>query len=402
MNVLVLSTWFPYPPDNGSRLRAFYLLRELAAHHRLWLVTGRQDDVPEGPLPEALTALCERITVVPWVWHQPGRTGAAGAVRALLSSVPRSVLETPNPALTAAIGKELSAGPDAVLCLQMGMDAYLPPTLGTIPAVLEEAEVSGMEQATRSAPGGSRRLQRILTQAKGTHYWRRRFRRYTALTTASDAEADAVRRIGGATSPAIVVVPNGVDTAHFATRTGPGVPGRMIYNGALSYAPNHEAVRWFVDAILPRIAARNPDAHLVVTGRASVERTAFLTGNPRVTLTGYVDDLRPVLADAQIAVVPLLSGGGTRLKILEAWAAQLPVVATRIGAAGLSGAVDGRHLQHADSADEFADACLALLGDAACRAKLGQAARALAIERYDWKPIGVGLDRVLRDVARSA
>lgn len=391
MRLLIVSPWFPYPPDNGSRLRAWHLIQRLAAHHEVRLVVGCQDDAIGRTLPLDLPA-----TIVPWHWHTPGATGKAGAVRALLSTTPRSILETPNPVFVAAIERELTQSPDAVLAMELGSDAYLP-THFPCPVVLDQVELSGLEHAWKSAPTPRERLARWLTYQKGIGYWRRRLARYSLLTAVSQSEAEAVERLSG---KAAQVVPNGVATREYTCRsTTAGVPGRMIYNGALSYAPNKEAVLWFVEAILPKIVEQVPDAHLVVTGRAESAPDTLKT-HPRVLLTGFLPDLRPALAEAQVCVVPLRAGGGTRLKILEAWAAGLPTVATRIGAAGLEGGHDGDHLFLADVPTVFAEKTVALLRCATKRQVLASNARALVEARYDWDVIVEGLSEALQRVVQ--
>lgn len=377
MRLLIISPWFPYPPDNGSRLRAWHLIQRLAQHHEVRLIVGRQDDAT-GAVPEGIPT-----TVVPWIWHKPGATGKAGALRALFSPVPRSILETPNPAFVAAVNQELAQKPDAVLAMELGSDAYLPETL-PCPVFLDQVEVSGLEHAWRQASSPRERAARWLTYQKGVGYWRRRLGRYHALTAVSKAEAEAVERVSGKPT---LVVPNGVATAEFSpTNQSATVPGRLIYNGALSYAPNRDAVLWFVEAILPKITQQVPEAHLVVTGRAE-SAPESLQRHSQVVLTGFVPDLRPTLAEAQVCVVPLRSGGGTRLKILEAWAAGVPTVATQIGAAGLEGSHDGEHLLLADTPAVFAEKTVALLSGLGTRQQLARNARALAESRYDWDVI---------------
>lgn len=392
MRLLIVSPWHPYPADNGSRLRAWNLIQRLAKHHDLRLVVGRQDDAP-AELPEALRLICPTTRVAPWIWHRPGSTGLRGALRALLARAPRSVLETANPAFVAAIQAELSQHPNAVLAMELGSDAYLPQAL-PCPVILDQVEVSGLEQAWQRAVAPKERLARWLTYYKGQRYWRERFTRYSALTTVSAEEAQAVQNVLGESQPEVQVVPNGVAVKDYPSRRGEGIPGRLIYTGALSYAPNRDAVLWFVEKILPRITAQLPEVHLVVTGRADTI-PAPLHSHPQVVFTGFVPDLRPVLSEAQVCVVPLRSGGGTRLKILEAWAAGLPVVSTRTGALGLEGSRSGEHLLLADSEEELAQSVLTLLHCPAQRQRLAQQAHALVASHYDWDTITQTLDQLL-------
>ncbi len=387
MRLLIVSPWFPYPPDNGSRLRAWHLIQRLAQRHEVRLIVGRQEDASSGEIPLKIPTM-----IVPWLWHQPGATGKAGALRALLCATPRSILETPNPAFVEAIARELALKPDVVLAMELGSDAYLPEQL-PCPVVLDQVEVSGLEQAWRQAATPRERAARWLTYTKGKSYWSRRLGRYNGLTAVSAAEARAVEALVG---KPVTLVPNGVATKEYSPLEKPeGVPGRLLYNGALSYGPNRDAVLWFVEAILPKITERIPEAHLVVTGKVEAAPEA-LRQHPQVVLTGFVPQLQPVLADAQVCVVPLRAGGGTRLKILEAWAAGLPVVATTIGAAGLDGSREGEHLLLADTPTRFAQQTAALLRDSEKRRAIAQSARTLAETRYDWDAIVLKLEECLQ------
>ena len=384
MRLLIVSPWFPYPPDTGSRLRAWHVIQRLAQRHEVRLVVGRQDDATEREIP-----LNVPTTTVPWLWHQPGKTGLLGALRALFSTTPRSILETHNPVFVAAVEHELAQRPDAVLAMELGSDAYLPKVF-PVPVFLDQVELSGLAHSWQQAGSPGEHAARWLTYQKGKHYWRRRLARYHGLDAVSQAEAQAVAAVVG---KPVTVIPNGVATGEYLP-PGEAKHGRLIYNGALSYGPNREAVLWFVEAILPKITENVPDVHLVVTGRADAAPPE-LRNHPQVTLTGFVADLKPVLAEAQVCVTPLRSGGGTRLKILEAWAAGIPVVATTVGAAGLEGSRDGEHLLLADTPERFAEQTIRLLQDAPLRQKLTCNARALVEEHYDWDAIAEKLETAL-------
>lgn len=154
----------------------------------------------------------------------------------------------------------------------------------------------------------------------------------------------------------------------------------IVFSGNLEYHPNIEAVRWFHSEILPRIKTR---IEWRLIGRNQHAVQAFVAGNPRITLTGPVIDAVAALAEAKVCVVPLLSGSGTRFKILEAWAAGRAVVSTSLGAEGLD-ARSGEHLLIAETAESFAVAIDWLLEDAHLRRKLGNAGRALYLERFTW------------------
>lgn len=165
----------------------------------------------------------------------------------------------------------------------------------------------------------------------------------------------------------------------------PKVPEQncITFSGNLEYHPNVEAVRWFHSQIWPKVRVRCPQLDWRLIGRNEHAVKNIISGDDRVTMTGAVEDAVAAIAEARVCVVPLLSGSGTRFKILEAWAAERAVVSTTIGAEGL-GARDGEHLLIADDAAQFADAILRLLGDPDLRERLGTAGRKLYRTRFTW------------------
>ena len=161
----------------------------------------------------------------------------------------------------------------------------------------------------------------------------------------------------------------------------------LIFNGALTYFANYQAMAYFLERIYPLIRAECPQVRLAITGRTEGVALAALRADESVTFTGYLSDIRPLVAGSSVCIAPLLEGGGTRLKILEAMALGTPVVATSKGTEGL-GATHGEHLLIADDPAEFARHTIALLKDAELRARLAVQARAFVQARYDWEPIG--------------
>jgi len=157
----------------------------------------------------------------------------------------------------------------------------------------------------------------------------------------------------------------------------------IVFSGNLEYHPNIEAVRWFATSIWPRLREKNQHLTWNLIGRNPEAIRALVKNDSRVLVIGPVDDAVAAIASARVVVVPLLSGSGTRFKILEAWAAQRPVVSTSIGAEGL-GASDGEQLLIADDVSRFAGAVQELLDDRARGRRIGTAGRGLYLDRYTW------------------
>jgi glycosyltransferase involved in cell wall biosynthesis len=211
-------------------------------------------------------------------------------------------------------------------------------------------------------------------------------RRADRVLTVSDADAQALRRLVSGLKPS--VVPNGIDTRRYRpdgveTRTR---ENSLVFTGTMDFRPNVDAVLWFAKEALPLIQAEIPDIHLDIVGQRPHRRLDPLKDNPSVTLTGFVEDVRPYIANAEVYVAPLRMGGGTRLKLLEAMAMGKAVVATRLGAEGYP-VTDGHELVLADTGTDFAERVVSLLQSPERRAALGQRARAFVERRYDWRAI---------------
>lgn len=386
MRIVFLSRWFPYPADNGSRLRVFNLLSQLARRHELYLVS-----FAEGPVAAeakaALGRLCREVLTVPYA---PFRPRGLGTLPALLSPTPRWAAATYSRELDQTL-RRLSAerGPfDLVIASQIDMAPYAR-AVAAPRRILEELELSTLRDAAARGPGPAAAMRRRLTWWKHARYVARQLRRFDGFTVVSARELALARRLGPAGGPA-AIVPNGVDLEACAGPWGEPEPGRLIYCGALSYGANLDAVSYFLAEIMPLVRAQLPDAELLVTGRSDVASAARLAGAPGLRLTGYLADVRPAVAASWASVVPLREGGGTRLKVLESLALGTPVVATSKGAEGLELRA-GSEILIADSAAQFAAATLALLRDPELRARLGAAGRQAVRERYGWGAIGDGL-----------
>lgn len=226
-----------------------------------------------------------------------------------------------------------------------------------------------LESAFRHELEGGRRSQRTL----------RRFEQQVLRTFAESwmvSEADIAGAAELCPAAQLRYVPNVVDTGAIAPVDPPPGSRRAIFVASFRYEPNRTALRFLVDEVMPRVWVELPDAQLVVVG-SGLDRSA--SADERVQILGFVEDLRAVYSGGACVVAPLLQGGGTPLKLIEALAYGLPVVATAHAAAGLR-LRDREHCLIADGAEDFARCVADLLrdGDAA----LGKRGRHLAEQRY--------------------
>ncbi len=199
-----------------------------------------------------------------------------------------------------------------------------------------------------------------------------------------------------------LVVPNGVDLARHAFRASAPPGETVVFVGDLSWPPNADAVRWFLSDVWPRVRRARPAARAEIVGRSAPPDLMRLGGGSGGgVFAGEGGDARTHWLAAAVCVVPLRAGGGTRLKVLEAAATGVPVVATSIGAEGLAFAAETEILRR-DDADAFAAAVVALLSDAGAARRQAQAARARVERMYGWGPIGAAFARALAGAEGAA
>ena len=196
-----------------------------------------------------------------------------------------------------------------------------------------------------------------------------------------------LRLISGESRGPIATVPNGVDCQHNRPGAEPVIPDSLIFNGALTYQANYEAMQYFLAEVFPIIQQAAPAVELTITGSTKGVDLSGLRLSEKVHLTGYIDDIRPIVSRSAVCIAPIRQGGGTRLKILEAMALGTPVVATTKAAEGIQ-AISDEHILLADDAQTFADSTRRLLRDSALRQQLAHNARRLVEEQYDWNQIG--------------
>ncbi len=397
MNILFVSRWFPFPPDNGSKLRIYNLLRGLAAEHAVTLLSfgtvPREAARAPAPAPAtgALPPWAPRTVVVPW---KPYDAGSARARLSFFSPVPRSIADTYSPDMRSRIEDALRGGGyDLVIATGIGAVAY-GPLFRNVPAILDEVELAVLYERYARASTVKSRLRHGLTWAKHRRYVSRLLRSFQACTVVSEQELRLLKSVAPDYS-AVEVIPNGIQLSDYHGFQAEPAAGSMIFAGSFSFLANYEAMVWFTQEVLPIIQRAVPHAHLTITGDPAGQA---LPRNAGITIAGYVDDVRPLIASAWLSLAPLRSGGGTRLKILESMALRTPVVATSKGAEGLE-VSDGRDVLIADTPSAFAEAVARLLRDPALRASLAGQAYQLAQRRYDWSVMMRQYDRLIRQVA---
>lgn len=393
MRILFLSTWYPYPANNGSKLRVYNLLRGLAERHEVSLLSFADDAVPARPPPQ-LQAICREVHVVPQHVYNPG---SGRSLLGLFSATPRVIVDTYSLEMRDRIRRELDRKPyDLVVASQWNTAAYLERCPG-VPALFEEVELGVLDTKVATAASPLRRIRHQLTLLKLRSYLRRLLPRFAACTVVSAAEAVLLRRMVPGYGP-VEVVPNAVAVDDYANIRPIPQPKSLIFAGSLRYFANHDAMTWFLGQSYRLIQARVPDVQLTITGDHA---DLPLPPATNVTLRGFVDDVRPCVASSWVSLAPIRLGGGTRLKILEAMALRSPVVATSKGAEGLD-VRNEEHLLLADDPRSYAEAVIRLLQEPGLRDQLARNGFELVKNKYDWKVILPKFDEILRRASRTS
>jgi polysaccharide biosynthesis protein PslH len=397
MRLLFISWWWPFPADNGSKIRIYNLLRQLSQHHQVTLLSFAESHEATTAQIEHLHTFCAHVEAVPKPQYNPG---AVRATLGYLSPWPRVLVDVYSPLMAKRV-TEIAAlcQVERVVASQLQTIRYLD-FVPSLTAILEEIEVTGLYDRITEASDASSRFRAQLTMTKVERALRTLLQRGVAFTVVSEAERDHIRRIAPPAAR-IEIIPNGVDTqVHLPDPAIRPQPNSLIYTGAVTYQANFDAVDYFIREVLPLVRQRLPDAQFTVTGRPGDVDIQALAAQPGVSFSGYLPSVADAVRQSWSLVAPLRVGGGTRLKILEAMALGTPVVSTSKGVEGLDVRA-GEHLLLADTPQDFADAVCRLLGDPALRERLSTAGRALVMAQYDWGIIGRQLSDLVTNVTHS-
>lgn len=393
MQILFLSRWYPDPPDNGSKLRVHHLLKGLSREHHVDLISYHQPHSQVSQ--ERLLALCDTVQTVPYRSFNPQ---SVSSLRGLLSRTPRFLVDTYQSQLESMISQHIiQTQPDVIVASQWET-AYYSPIFKGLPAIFEELELGTFVNRVNGAANPLQRLRHQLTYFKLKHYTPRLLSHFDAVTTVSKKELSLLERVVGPEFHGIhELIPNAVDLERYTGWENTDRTHTLIFTGSVTYQPNYQAVVWFLEEVFPIVRKHFPAVKFAVTGDRGDQELPNPDG---FQMTGYVEDIRPLLASSAVSVVPLLSGGGTRFKILEALAMGIPVVSTRKGAEGLDLNPDNE-LMIADEPQSFAESVIRLLSDPRLMKRMGDAGRAAIEERYNWSAVMPQFMTLVQRVAKG-
>jgi len=387
--ILFLVHRVPYPPNRGDRIRSFHLLDHLARDADVYLATLADEPLEDGAA-EALQARCRQVTIeqVPsFRWFRAFASlcfGQSATKGLFYSRLLRRTLEK-------WVGEVQF---DAVVVFCSSMVQYLDIAgLENVPTLVDLVDVDSQkffDYATATSGPRTwlyriegRRLRRLECSLPG---------RVNAITLVSDAEANLYR--GFCPNQHTFALPNGVDLDYFQPRPASDHCHRCVFVGALDYRPNVDGISWFCREIWPRIQELRPGTTLAVVGRNPGPVVCKLGAIQGVEIVGSVPDVRPYIAQATTAVVPLRIARGIQNKVLEAMAMAKPVIASPSALEGLA-VTPGENVIEAQSPQEWIDAIVRLWSDPDECHRLSTAARRFVEQEHGWPKCLAALDGLL-------
>lgn len=413
MKILYLCHRIPYPPNKGDKIRSYNEVRYLALRHEVDLLC-LADEPDDMKYSADLEGICARVAIYPLNKTRAKLRG--GLSLALGQSISVGYFYQRN--VQACFDLWLQErGYDAVLCFSSTMAEYVfrsrlfdsgdgesRPKL-----IMDFCDVDSDKwiQYAEEARFPMDRIYR-LENSRLAAYEQRVYHKFDHSVLISEAEAALFRRICPSAAE-LAVIPNGVDFEFFDARLSDasvlhsdakmvqgeagGAP-TIVFTGAMDYHANVDGVCWFCREIYPTLKAEFPEVRFTIVGSNPTPAVRELAAIDGITVTGFVDDVRPYYQAADICVIPLRLARGVQNKVLESMAMGKTVVTTSKANAGIQ-AIDGEHLQVANTAEQFIRSMTGLLNEEASRLRLGQSAREFVVANYNWAVNMAKLERLL-------
>jgi sugar transferase (PEP-CTERM/EpsH1 system associated) len=394
-----------WPLDTGAKLRNYHLAKVLAERARVTLLAFTD----EAQSPAQLDNVYEQTLLVR---RERGYT-TAKLLQGALGRTPLPLLNYTTDSMKRELERVLNEQDfDIVQVESIHLMAYLPiiRTARSRPLTVcdwHNIESELMRRYSECEPNILKRAYAGRTAKLMSQFERRAMSKFDAHTAVSHRDAEQLRTINP--DARVFIIENGVDTAYYSDDRkdsargearpagGLGKPNRIVFVASMDYHANIDGAVSFARDVWPALHERHPELVFTIVGRDPAPEVRTLATGGGIEVTGTVNDVRPFYREAIAAVVPLRVGGGSRLKILEAMAAGVPVVSTALGAEGLD-LHNGEDILIADTNEQLAEAIGSLVGNKEDRQRLSVAGRALVSERYDWSRLGMNLFETYRQL----
>jgi polysaccharide biosynthesis protein PslH len=414
MRLLFLCQVLPYPLDAGPKTRVYHVLQYLVERHDVTLIAfTRESDTPEAIA--HVRSLCPKCHLVSM--RRSRLTDGMALIRSVLTAKPFTILRDEHAEMMATVSTIIQSNSFAAIHAdQLSMAQYALHAKRELAAKYPDIHPLMVIDAHNAYYLIPERLARVATQITARVFWKREaqlmacyeattYTQFNRVLTVTVEDQNAIRLLLNQSSskPAFMNIPICVDA-----RDGPlqfnSNPVGLLLLGGLHWPPNADAARWFLNDIWPLVKQRTPQAQLFVIGqRASVDIRAHgdfagitlpqQADNAPVVVTGYVDDPLPFIKSCAALLVPLRSGGGMRVKIVDALNWGLPIISTTIGCEGIN-ITPGHDILVADSPADFAQAVVTTIQSPRLRSELAHNGRELIERIYDWRVVYKAFDNV--------
>ena len=374
----------PWPLDTGAKLRNYHLAHGLAGSMSVTLLAFGDE-----PSNQELDQTYQRIVTVP----RNERYSVGNMLRGALGRTPLPLLNYTTREMAAALERLLAEDHfDLIQVESIHLLNYLPVLRSArdhplIVCDWHNVESDLMRQYAERELNVARRTYARRTARLMSEAERRGLNEFDAHIAVSEVDAKRLQSINPEAK--VFVIENGVDAAHYGDQQS-ATKNRVVFVGSMDYHANIEGATSFAREVWPVIRQQQTDLRFTIVGRNPPPPVTELSSIAGIEVTGSVADVRPFYREALAAVVPLNVGGGSRLKILEAMAAGVPVVSTKLGAEGLD-VSDGENIVLAESSSQLANGVLKVIDDVDLRARLIIGGQALVRARYDWSMLGAKL-----------
>ncbi len=383
--ILFVAFEVPYPLDRGGRFKTFHFLRALASKNKVTLLALVRSEQQMQDLAEQFS-FCEDVVGVAIdlslrrkLWR-------------LTLSLPRrkpfiiSLYDLPQ--MHHEIQRLLSQRKyDMFYYDHLHMAQYRPARVDAL-HVLDQHNIESvlLQRIYGNMRFRPEKAVAWLEWLKMKHYEPRICQEMDCVLTTTKVDASVLCE-WGLTPQRVRAIPIGVDTDYFQANTNISKSCKNLTAiGTLGWPPNAEGILWFYHDVLPQVKQVVPGVHFNIIGDQAPQEIAALNQDPSVSVLGYVDDIRPYMADSAALLVALRTGSGMRVKILNGMAMGVPIISTSVGCEGIA-ALDGEHLLKADQPQDFARAAISLLEKPDLRQRLASQGREFVDKHYGWERV---------------
>ena len=382
MKVLLLTQVLPYPPDGGPKIKTWNLIKFLAVNHEITLISFVRGEKPEEI--NELKKYCRDVITVPI--QRKKVYDLFALLKSFLTGKPWLMVRDDRKEMREAVEKAAAGGNFEIVHADQHNMAQYALSVQNASHLLDAHNVLWMlyKRTVRTMGNGYLRWIYERDWQLFRSYEKEMVNRFDAVITVSENDRLLLEEVSGK-SQKISVIPIAIDTDQVLPVKREKNAMHIIHVGTMFWQPNIDGVLWFIKEVFPLIKAQRPDIIFDIIGARPPKEIVSLSDPGRgINVCGYVEDVEPFIQKAALMIVPVLAGGGMRVKILNALSQEIPLVSTSIGCEGIE-VVNERDLLIADKPQEFSQAVLKLLEDRDFAELIGKNGRDLIQNKYDYR-----------------